>query len=96
MKKEYIIAYDCGTTALKTVLIRTDGTVMGDARANNPLIQKEAGWAEIEPAVIWDNICLTTKEVIKNNDVEAKDVIGLIFVAHWKNIIPIDKMGNVL
>ena len=45
MKKEYIIAYDCGTTALKTVLISSDGTVIGDARADNPLIQKEASWA---------------------------------------------------
>ncbi len=44
MKKEYIIAYDCGTTALKTVLISSDGTVIGDARADNPLIQKEASW----------------------------------------------------
>ena len=34
MKKEYIIAYDCGTTALKTVLISSDGTVIGDARAD--------------------------------------------------------------
>ena len=67
MKKEYIIAYDCGTTALKTVLIRTDGTVIGDSRAGNPLIQKEAGWAEIQPDIIWDNICTTTKELISNN-----------------------------
>ena len=68
MKKEYIIAYDCGTTALKTVLISSDGTVIGDARADNPLIQKEASWAEIEPAVIWGNICDTTKELVEKNE----------------------------
>ncbi|MFR8072477.1 MAG: FGGY family carbohydrate kinase, partial [Anaerovoracaceae bacterium] len=96
MKKEYIIAYDCGTTALKTVLISSDGTVIGDARADNPLIQKEASWAEIEPAVIWGNICDTTKELIEKNEIDPKNVIGLVFVAHWKNIIPVDNKGNVL
>ena len=87
MKKEYIIAYDCGTTALKTVLIGTDGTVIGDARANNPLIQPQPGWAELEPDMLWDNICTTTKEVVKNNGVDPGSVVGLVFVAHWKNII---------
>lgn len=96
MKKEYIIAYDCGTTALKTVLISSDGTVIGDARADNPLIQKEASWAEIEPAVIWGNICDTTKELVEKNEIDPKNVIGLVFVAHWKNIIPVDNKGNVL
>ena len=92
MKKEYIIAYDCGTTALKTVLISSDGTVIGDARADNPLIQKAAGWAEIEPDVIWENICNTTKQVIYDNDVNPKNVTGLVFVAHWKNIIPVGRI----
>lgn len=96
MKKEYIIAYDCGTTALKTVLIRTDGTVIGDSRAGNPLIQKEAGWAEIQPDIIWDNICTTTKELISNNKIEPENITGLVFVAHWKNIIAVDISGNVL
>ncbi|MFQ8601812.1 MAG: xylulokinase [Anaerovoracaceae bacterium] len=96
MKKEYIIAYDCGTTALKTVLIRTDGTVIGDSRASNPLVQKEPGWAELNPDMIWENICLTTKEVVKNNEIEPKSVIGLVFVAHWKNIIPVDNKGKIL
>ena len=96
MKKEYIIAYDCGTTALKTVLIDTEGNVIGDARANNPLIQPQPGWAELNPDVLWKNICTTTKAVIEKNGVEAKSVAGLVFVAHWKNIIPVDNMGNVL
>lgn len=96
MKSEYIIAYDCGTTALKTVLIRTDGKVISDARATNPLIQKQSGWAEIEPHKIWENICDTTRQVIAKNGISADSVIAIVYVAHWKNIIPVDKNGKEL
>lgn len=96
MKQKYIIAYDCGTTALKTVLIRTDGVVIGDAKADNPLIQPQVGWAELDPSQLWDNICTTTKRIVADNGIAPDSVVGLVFVAHWKNIIPVDADGNVL
>lgn len=96
MKKKYVIAYDCGTTAMKTVLMNIDGTVIGDAGAGNPLIQPKADCAEVEPFVLWNNICLTTKQVIYENHIDPEEVAGIVFVAHWKNIIPVDKDGNIL
>ena len=96
MEKKYVIAYDCGTTSMKTVLIDIEGTVIGDAGADNPLIQPKTGWAEVEPFVLWNNVCLTTKQVIHENHINPEEVAGIVFVAHWKNIIPVDREGNVL
>lgn len=96
MSKKYIIAYDCGTTAMKTVLIDMEGSVIGDAGADNPLIQPHASWAEVEPEYLWKNVCTTTTQVMLENNVRPEDVAGLAFVAHWKNIIPVDKSGNIL
>ncbi len=92
----YILAYDCGTTALKTVLIKMDGTVMGDSKADNPLIQLYPGWAEQDPETLWDCVCTTTKDILQTYKIAPKKVAGLVFVAHWKNIIPVDKDGAVL
>ena len=61
MEEKYMLAYDCGTTAVKTVVIRMDGTVIGESRADNPLIQPYPEWAEQEPEVLWGRICQTTK-----------------------------------
>lgn len=94
--KKYIIAYDCGTTALKTVLINGEGKIVGDASADNPLIQKEPSWAEVEPEVIWGNVCHTTRMLMEKYAIAPDCIRGLVFVAHWKNIIPIDRDGNIL
>ncbi|MCC8024737.1 MAG: carbohydrate kinase [Clostridium sp.] len=96
MEEKYMLAYDCGTTAVKTVVIRMDGTVIGESRADNPLIQMNPGWAEQDPEVLWERICRTTKDVIKKHRISPQNIAGLVFVAHWKNIIPVSKEGQVL
>ena len=96
MEEKYLLAYDCGTTAVKTVVIRMDGTVIGESRADNPMIQPYPEWAEQEPEVLWGRICQTTKDVIQKQGISPQSITGLVFVAHWKNIIPVGKDGQVL
>ncbi|WP_329886850.1 xylulokinase [Pseudoramibacter faecis] len=93
---EYVLAYDCGTTSVKTVVISDKSKVICDARADYALTQLHPGWAEQDPEELWQAICRTTKEALLKADISAEQVIGMVFAAPWKNIIPIDKDGNVL
>lgn len=96
MQKEYILAYDFGTTAVKAVLVDFEGQVLCNHTRDYPLIQLHSGWAEQEPEVLWQAVCTSTKGVMEKSGVNANNIKGIVFAAPWKNIIPIDKDGNLL
>lgn len=96
MQKEYILAYDFGTTAVKAVLVDFTGKVLDKQTKSYPLIQLHSGWAEQNPEVLWQAVCISTKKVIEKSRIKANLIKGIVFAAPWKNIIPIDKQGNIL
>lgn len=96
MSNKYVLAFDCGTTALKAVVIDFDGKVICNSKADCDLYQPKPGWAEQDPQQMWDAICRTTREVVAKAGISKSDVGGIVFVAAWKHIIPVDKDGNVL
>ncbi len=96
MSDKYIMAYDCGTTSVKAVLVNFDGEVICDASRDYPLIQLKPGWAEQDPAVLWNSVCEAGKDALLKADAKPEEIEGIVFAAPWKNIIPIDKEGKVL
>ena len=53
MIQKYILSFDCGTTAVKAVLINFEGKVICNAKAEYSLIQLHPGWAEQNPEELW-------------------------------------------
>lgn len=96
MKEQYVIAYDFGTSGVKAVLISLSREVKGTANGTYNLYVPQAGYAEQDPAEYWDAVCDTTKKVLKNNDVEASQIAGIVFGTMWKGIIPVSEDGEVL
>ena len=96
MIQKYILSFDCGTTAVKAVLINFEGKVICNAKAEYSLIQLHPGWAEQNPEELWKASCKTSQNVITKASIKPDQIIGLIYAAPWKNIIPIDANGNVL
>lgn len=96
MEKKYVLACDIGTTSMKAVIVDFDGNVICDFNEDYPLIQLKPGWAEQDPEVLWKAVCTATKGVVAKAGINKKEVKGIVFAAPWKNIIPIDKDGNVL
>ncbi len=96
MSKQYILAFDCGTTAVKAVLVDFDGHIACEAGQDYPLIQLHPGWAEQDPAVLWDAVCMASKGVVAKSAIAPEAIRGIVFAAPWKNIIPVDKNGEVL
>lgn len=96
MKEEYVIAYDFGTSGVKAVLISLSRQVKGTANGTYNLYVPQEGYAEQDPAEYWSAVCSTTKNVLKENDVDASQVKGIVFGTMWKGIIPISADGRVL
>lgn len=96
MNDKYIIAFDCGTTAVKAVAVHFDGRVAATWKEDCPLIQLHPDWAEQDPEVLWEAICGASRGVMGKGQLRGDDVIGVVFAAPWKNIIPVSRQGKVL
>ena len=96
MGQNYVLAYDLGTSGVKSILITTDGTVVAASTAAYPLYTPQPGWAEQVPEDYWRGVCEATRAVLVRANVSPDEILGLAFGTMWKGIIPIDKNGAVL
>lgn len=96
----YVIAYDIGTTGVKTCLFEIGkGTpiklIVGES-ANYDLYILDNGGVEQDPDQWWDAMCLTTKKLLEETNVDKKDIKGISFCAQMQAVVLIDKDGNHL
>ncbi len=92
---EYILAYDEGTTGMKTCLYRMkEKLVLEDAPTRSyPLYMVENGGAEQEPDDLWEAVCKTTKDVLLRTAVSPGEIAGLTFCAQMQGLILVDTQG---
>ncbi len=94
MKK--IIAYDLGTSGLKTALFDKDGTIIASAYASYPTYYPQLGWREQRPDDWWKAIVSTTHQILKRTG-EAKENIACMAVSGYSfGTVPVDEQGYLL
>lgn len=96
MTEKYIIAYDHGTSGMKTAIISTKGKVMGFAVEEYGLLHPEQGAAEQNPMDWWKALVNTTHNLLNKSLVPKEDIVACITSNQMDGTIPIDKDGNVL
>lgn len=94
--REFVIAYDLGTSGVKVALVSMEGEVFATETVEYPLYVEHEGWAEQDPELYWLGICKGTKQVLAACGASAANAKGLAFGSQWKGIIPVDKNGKVL
>lgn len=90
-----IVTYDFGTTSVKVAIV-SGGRILAEANAEYPVSQPRPGWAEQDPARLWDAGAGCGRRALVAAGVAPQDVDAVVFVAPWKNIIPVDESGTVL
>ncbi|HWR23740.1 MAG TPA: FGGY-family carbohydrate kinase [Feifaniaceae bacterium] len=92
----YILAYDVGTTALKTCLFSLDGALSLRAFAQRPypLAVFPDGGAEQQPEDWWNAMCMTTKEALQSAGVLPGEIAGLSFCSQMQGLVLVDKDAN--
>ncbi len=86
-----LIGIDCGTTALKGVLCSADGREVARAQHPIPLLTPQPGWAEQNPAAVWEALCEVTRALTTRANAP---IAALSIGAQAGSIIPADADGQ--
>ncbi len=91
----YILAYDIGTTGVKTCLFKVEKTIelIANASAEYPLYILPGGGAEQDGDDWWNGMCQTTKAVFDSCNVSPDLIEGLSFCSQQQGFILVDKDG---
>lgn len=93
---DYVIAYDIGTTGVKTCLFQVSGQVelVSGASADYPIHLVGGGGVEQDPKDWWKAMCHTTAEIFRNSAVSKQAVKGVSFCAQMQSLVLVDKDGE--
>jgi len=98
MEAKYVLAYDIGTTGVKTCLFRIDDTITlldYDSMSYNLYTMPDGG-AEQDADEWWEAMCVTTKTIFEKSEIKPSQVAGLSFCSQMQGVVVVDKEGNVL
>ncbi len=91
-----VIAYDVGTTGIKTCIFEISDriTLIASATAGYELYVLENGGAEQEPDQWWDAMCSTTRKVLEENNIDADTIKGISFCSQMQGLVLVDREGK--
>lgn len=95
---KYVIAYDVGTTGIKTCLIEIDKNIkiLSSAMEGYNLYVLDNGGAEQDPEEWWSAMCKTTKRIFENSQIRPEQVEGLSFCSQAQGLVLVDKDGKAV
>ncbi|MFB2596982.1 FGGY-family carbohydrate kinase [Herbiconiux sp. P17] len=91
-----VLAYDFGTTSLKAAVVEHGGRLLADANAGYPIVQPHPGWAEQNPALLWQKAGEVGRTALERAGRTGHDIDSVVFVAPWKGVVPVSEAGEVL
>lgn len=92
----YVLAYDIGTTGVKTCLFSLAGQIalLASAQEGYGLYLLENGGAEQDPEEWWQAMCHTTRELFTKTDVRPEQIAGLSFCSQMQALVLVDQDGK--
>ena len=90
-----ILAYDIGTTGVKTCLYYVEKTLnlAGSASEGYELYTFPDGGAEQHADEWWEAICRSTAEVLRKTGVDPEDIDGITFCSQMQGLVLVDEEG---
>lgn len=91
----YVLAYDVGTTGVKTCLFGIDReiTLLASAQTGYGLYLLEGGGAEQDPEEWWSAMCRTTRAVFAGCAAAPEEVAALSFCSQMQGLVLVDGHG---
>jgi sugar (pentulose or hexulose) kinase len=91
---DLILAIDCGTQSLRSIIFDTDGTIRALHRKEyEPYTSPQPGWAEQDPEILWNALVETTTLLGRENPELIARVAGVGITAQRDTMICIDRSG---
>ena len=94
--KKYVIAYDIGTTGVKTCIFEIEDEIklVSAAMEGYQLYIFPDGGAEQDPDEWWQALCSTTSKVFSQCDVTPEMIEGVSFCSQMQGLVLVDKEGT--
>lgn len=95
---QYVIAYDIGTTGMKTCLFALESqlTLIDGAYGSYRLYILENGGVEQDADEWWDTMCRTTQELLQKNGIKKEQIKALSFCSQMQGLVLVDRNGKAL
>lgn len=92
---QYFLAYDFGTTGVKTCLFSVDSTIqmLAGAYEGYGLTVLPNGGAEQDAEQWWQAMCATTHAVFQKTDIRPEQLGGLCFCSQMQGMVLVDEQG---
>ncbi len=90
----FYIGIDLGTSAVKLLLMRSDGTIENIVSKEYPLAFPHPGWAEQDPADWWNAVCAGLTELTEGFD--RTQVAGISFGGQMHGLVILDDKDRVI
>jgi glycerol kinase len=74
---KYILSLDQGTTSSRAILFDQNGTIKAVAQQEFTQYYPQPGWVEHDPAEIWQTQLRVAQEVLRNNQVNPRDIAAI-------------------
>ncbi|MFQ5999222.1 MAG: FGGY-family carbohydrate kinase [Candidatus Bathyarchaeia archaeon] len=96
VEKRYLVVFDVGTTAVKTIIFDVDGSIVGKAYREYPTATPSPGIVEQNPEDWWKAIKTSAKEAFELSKIDPKAVAGISVITQRATVAPVDKDARVL
>jgi xylulokinase len=92
----YIIAYDLGTGGTKASLFDVNGNSLASHFFPCKTYYPEENFREQKPEDWWYSVVNSTRELIKNTDIDTEDIKAIAVSGHSLGAVPIGHSGELL
>jgi xylulokinase len=96
MKKKYILAFDHGTSGLKSAIIDTKGRVVDLEFKDTPIHYLPNGGAEQDPEDWWQALLHTAKKMVQRRTVPPESIEAIGISSTFSSTVAVDRQGQHL
>lgn len=96
----YYIGFDIGSSSVKVALVEAETgkkiIVLNEPQNEMEIISLHSDWAEQNPEIWWQHICVATKRAIREANIEASKILGVGISYQMHGLVIVDTAGNPL
>lgn len=92
----YLLGLDIGTSAVKALLLSTDGDVVGSFTTEYPFFTPRPGWSEQNPEDMWQATTAAIKGVLAKFDVTGESILGIGLSGQMHSSVFLDDQCEVI
>lgn len=96
----YAIGYDIGSSSVKASIVKIDsGHVIAIGKypeSEMHIEAKQPGWAEQNPEMWWESICILTKTLLSENKINANQILSIGIGYQMHGLVLVDRNHKVI